>query len=91
MSQPWECPRCERINAPFNPACFCSSDKKLTEEEKRVLDAVKQPKYNFAQAQDYITNGRCSNCNGYHGIWNNQPINCADLQNGFNTGLQVSL
>jgi len=24
MPQPWECPRCKRINAPTNPSCFCS-------------------------------------------------------------------
>jgi len=23
MSQAWECPRCGRMNAPFNPTCFC--------------------------------------------------------------------
>lgn len=23
-NQPWECPRCGRMNAPFNPTCFCS-------------------------------------------------------------------
>lgn len=23
-NQAWECPRCKRINAPFNPTCFCS-------------------------------------------------------------------
>lgn len=21
---PWECPRCGRINSPFNPSCFCT-------------------------------------------------------------------
>jgi len=21
--QPWECPRCHRINAPHTPSCFC--------------------------------------------------------------------
>jgi hypothetical protein len=25
-NSPWECPRCKRINAPFNPACFCQPD-----------------------------------------------------------------
>jgi DNA-directed RNA polymerase alpha subunit len=24
MNQAWECPRCKRINAPFNFMCFCS-------------------------------------------------------------------
>lgn len=25
-NQPWECPRCKRINAPFNPTCFCNAE-----------------------------------------------------------------
>lgn len=27
MSEPWLCPRCGRINAPFNPACFCKPEE----------------------------------------------------------------
>ena len=26
MNEPWECPRCFRINAPFNPTCFCKPE-----------------------------------------------------------------
>lgn len=26
-NQPWECPRCGRINAPFTPSCFCKKDE----------------------------------------------------------------
>jgi hypothetical protein len=39
-NQAWECPRCKRINAPFNPACFCipSSGKKGF---AKVLDDIK--------------------------------------------------
>lgn len=88
-NQAWECPRCKRMNAPFNPACFCSSDTKLTENEQRTLDALKKPKYDFGQTMDYITNGRCSNCNGYHGMWNGRPVQCVDLQNGFCHGLPI--
>lgn len=24
MNNPWQCPRCSRINAPWNPNCFCN-------------------------------------------------------------------
>ena len=27
MKIPWECPRCGRINSPWNPACFCKKDE----------------------------------------------------------------
>lgn len=28
---PWECPRCHRINAPMTPSCFCKPDGKQEE------------------------------------------------------------
>lgn len=24
IKTPWECPRCLRINSPWNPSCFCA-------------------------------------------------------------------
>jgi len=30
----------------------------------------------------------CANCGGYHGVFGGQQIQCIDLQNGFNRGLQ---
>lgn len=77
-TKPWECPRCKRMNSPYNPSCFCSP------EQATLTDALKKPKYDFAQTQDYMTNGRCSNCNGYHGIWNGRPFHRMDLQTDFN-------
>lgn len=29
MNEPWLCPRCGRMNAPFNPACFCAPDDEI--------------------------------------------------------------
>lgn len=26
MNNPWECPRCNRINAPWTPHCDCSTN-----------------------------------------------------------------
>ena len=31
-NQGWECPRCNRINAPNNPQCFCSTQTRTTYE-----------------------------------------------------------
>lgn len=29
MNKAWECPRCKRMNAPFNPVCFCQPETKV--------------------------------------------------------------
>ena len=47
MTQPWQCPRCGRINAPFNPTCFCrpdeyndnSQEKSPAELSPHIMDA----------------------------------------------------
>lgn len=28
----WECPRCHRINSPWNPACFCVPNQENIQE-----------------------------------------------------------
>ena len=46
MTQPWMCPRCKRINAPFNPTCFCREDdfepsvSSSGESSEHVADAM---------------------------------------------------
>lgn len=90
-SQPWECPRCGRMNAPFNPSCFCKP------HDGDIADLSKSPQ-NSAHVMDalhYLTNPaaskiadmpnryirlinqRCFICNGVHFM--GQP--CATLQN----------
>ena len=51
----WECPRCKRINAPFNPSCFCKDN-----DSKVVTPKINQ------ETSPFIVN-RCLICNGYHG------------------------
>ena len=29
MKEPWICPRCRTVNAPFNPQCFCSETSEV--------------------------------------------------------------
>ncbi len=48
MNQAWECPRCHRMNAPFNPTCFCSPDNgdleisaKTPQNSEHVMDAAR--------------------------------------------------
>ena len=36
----WECPRCRRINAPFNPTCFCNPEKGLKGLATEILERV---------------------------------------------------
>lgn len=45
MNEAWICPRCKRVNAPFNPSCFCKPDddiesaKSPVEPSEHVTDA----------------------------------------------------
>ena len=36
MSEAWECPRCRRMNAPFNPTCFCSPEDGVIENSAQT-------------------------------------------------------
>lgn len=41
MNEAWECPRCHRINAPFNPSCFCKpEDKKYDSPKQKISDEL---------------------------------------------------
>jgi hypothetical protein len=41
-NQAWECPRCKRINAPFNHSCFCiPADQSDISGLKKVLRDIK--------------------------------------------------
>lgn len=56
-NQPWECPRCKRMNAPFNPTCFCSppAQGNINELEKMLRDPLAQQQFNpgwVAHCQD---------------------------------------
>lgn len=49
MSEAWLCPRCKRMNAPFNPTCFCkpedynddSIENSPAELSDHVMDAAR--------------------------------------------------
>ncbi len=63
VNVPWECPRCKRMNAPFNPTCFCQPEaEKIKTEIIRGMTANVYPNY-------------CPICNGQHG----GGIGCATL------------
>lgn len=94
-NQPWECPRCKRMNAPFNPTCFCSPENDLSSTEKDLLEKIKKPLFSFDEVDQAIKNSRCTNCGSYHGIFQGRAVQCVDLQNGiiggYCDGKQVSM
>lgn len=69
INSAWECPRCKRINAPFNPTCFCHKEAPF-----KPVD--------FKETEKLAKNNRCSNCGGFHGMWLGLPVNCVDLKKG---------
>lgn len=78
MSKPWECPRCGRMNAPFNAMCFCkpSSQEQLDFEEMRKgakgeapfipMPLPAQLPYGLKRSGK-CTVEKCLICSGYHG------------------------
>lgn len=66
-NKPWECPRCKRINAPFNPTCFCSPEKKseYVEDALVYLNGLKKPLFTFDEVDQEIKNSRCFSCGNY--------------------------
>lgn len=73
MNSPWECPRCGRMNAPFNPTCFCNrdDDKQIDELAKKLA----KPKYTFKQVEEYMKNSHCTVCGGNHGVFLGRQFN----------------
>jgi len=63
-NQPWECPRCGRINASHNPSCFCGPRK------DPLLPITKN------ELLTKIDDMRCPECDGIHGSWRGWPIHC---------------
>ena len=62
-NQPWECPRCKRINAPFNPSCFCSPEKGLLGLAKEVIERNSR---GFVSSEYPPFGTKCLICSGHH-------------------------
>ena len=60
INQPWECPRCKRINAPFNPACLCQLDDSSL-LERMMREAKVQQQFNPGMAAHCLTCGEMLN------------------------------
>lgn len=45
----WECPRCGRMNAPFNPVCFCKP-----EEVETSVKSSDKPSEHLTDAAHYL-------------------------------------
>lgn len=58
LASAWECSRCGRMNAPFNPTCFCSPTTKeeISELEKILRDPKSQQQFNTGWV------AHCNNC-----------------------------
>jgi len=65
MTQPWECPRCHTINAPFNPVCFCRPEKNLQPLAKEVIERNKKE---FVPSEYPPFGTKCLICSGHHSI-----------------------
>ncbi len=87
---PWECPRCRRINAPFNPTCFCPPNVlsnsgeveigylKKKEKERPLINTEPTPKPLKSNEQlkyDPWLNVPCVNCGRCYGSGHNDS-NC---------------
>lgn len=73
----WECPRCGRMNAPFNPTCFCKrDDSKSPILGKNIKERTSPIKWAGDPIPCMPVNGRCLICNGYHGI----GVSCMTLK-----------
>lgn len=79
MNNPWECPRCQRINAPFNPSCFCKPDDKVivkpTDEARYLTPEEHYKMIDDEKRKIKTANKRCFICNGFHESGNS----CATL------------
>jgi hypothetical protein len=69
MSEPWECPRCGRMNAPFNPSCFCNKavSSEHINDAVNYLKAFRKPLFSFEEIAKCIKRNQCLVCAGYHG------------------------
>ena len=57
-NQAWECPRCKRMNAPFNPTCFCAPQGDLNELEKVMRGSI--VRHQFTQGNGWVAT--CEDC-----------------------------
>lgn len=82
LNQPWECPRCHKINAPWCPQCFCTEPVSSTaleewpfvihENAKNMIN--KSYPRSLIPTQDY-EHLKCPICSEYH----DHKIPCAKL------------
>lgn len=49
MNEPWICPRCKRVNAPFNPSCFCKP-----EDLETSVKSSDEPSDHLTDAMNYL-------------------------------------
>jgi hypothetical protein len=60
-NQPWECPRCKRMNAPFNPTCFCSP---ISNDYSTIVGVCSECGGFYGTLQGDIKNYYCGKCLG---------------------------
>ena len=93
LASAWECPRCGRMNAPFNPSCFCKSDKlpepdkqsdsfsqSMSETLEKIIDEErKKAAIAIGLMPNFYTQSKCDNCGGHHGIFQGRAVQCVNL------------
>jgi hypothetical protein len=62
MAEPWECPRCHKINSPALMQCFCDQIKIQTSKQETHQFDINRDIFH----QPEQTREKCKICNGYH-------------------------
>ncbi len=78
MTQPWECPRCKTINAPWLSHCKCKPNplNPYGQSSEQFHDTLSLDKFT---GSGHIKDERCSHCGLNHGTYNGEPVNCQYL------------
>lgn len=60
MNNPWECPRCHRINAPWMPCCSCKpKELSYAEQQTNAFEEImKNPDAYQQRPSDHIADAR---------------------------------
>lgn len=70
----WLCPRCEKINAPSTPQCFCNSSHVVIKNESPIV--TEHIKKLMDNTLEVVSEHPFNNTIGY----NHTPMSCSDYK-----------